>query len=349
MWNPFRRKRRQPNRVDDLVNAVWRAGLPQELENELQLLDQSSLSTAEQESWWHAFAMAAYEGGRYAEALQRLEDAHRRFPDHAMIRHLLGQQYIFAGRLDEGFGLFHTCSFPEVPAIRVLLQARYAYIWDRYDDARFSVRPLFDGYVKVKTLDDNAVHMRGLPFFSSSWAYLAAFSVLTGDFDELESVTSRVARKCRDYDFDFLRAELRACRDDEPACLLDAWESCLKEFRRYTFPFPTAHIQMHIAVIRARAATTLADVRRILSGPVLTEQDWPWLEDIRTLALAEAAHRLGDAAVEAESIDTFFERQLMLFEPDIALDFQMLRYQELLKPRLRAEWSQRLWRTPEQP
>jgi hypothetical protein len=70
----------------------------------------------------------------------------------------------------------------------------------------------------------------------------------------------------------------------------------------------------------------------ILSNVTLSEDDFPWLNDIRNLALAEVAHRLGDSAIEKEYIKTFLLRQSMLFEPDIALNFHLLRYQENLKP-----------------
>jgi hypothetical protein len=72
----------------------------------------------------------------------------------------------------------------------------------------------------------------------------------------------------------------------------------------------------------------------LLEVALLSKQDFPWLPDIRTLALAEVASRFGDAARENEHVEAFLARPPMLFEPDIALNFHLLRYQERLKPRV---------------
>lgn len=61
------------------------------------------------------------------------------------------------------------------------------------------------------------------------------------------------------------------------------------------------------------------------------------MADIRTLAKAEIAHRFSNPDIERKRVDEFMARQSMLFEPDIALNFHLLRYQELLKPRFEAK------------
>lgn len=70
----------------------------------------------------------------------------------------------------------------------------------------------------------------------------------------------------------------------------------------------------------------------------LDENDRPILEDVRTLALAEAAHRHGDVAGEREHVTRFVARQPLLLCPDVALNFHLLRYQERLKPAARCAW-----------
>ncbi len=281
------------------------------------------------------FGIAAFQGGHDAEALQRFQEAYERFPRSALIRFSLGQQYIRTHSVDKGFELFRTCQFPEVSRDCVLAQARYAYLWNRYDDGMSFIRPFFGAYKQVGILDDTFLYVRGLPFFGSWWAYLAAFAILTNGFDELESVTDYVVKNCHHYDFDYLQAELRACRDDKSEQLLEFAESRLKSMPKGNFP--TGYTRMLIAVIRARAITAIEDARALLHGVELTEQDFAWLGDVRTLALAEAACRLGDDATEAENVEVFLARQPMLFEPDIATNFHLLRYQERLKPRVAAQ------------
>lgn len=108
MWNPFHNKKRksgrppkpsgnQTNRVDELANTLQREGRISELEQELDKLDQSALSPAEQESWWHLYGIVAFQDKRDAEALKRFEQAYQKFPRSAQIRFSLGQQCIRAG------------------------------------------------------------------------------------------------------------------------------------------------------------------------------------------------------------------------------------------------------------
>ncbi len=343
MWNPFRESKTngeaeptQPpaNRVEELANALQQDGRIGELERELESLDFSTLSPAEQESWRCLYGIVAFQEGRDAEALQRFQEAYEQFPGSASVRFSLGQQYIRTREIEKGFELFRNCRFPEVSAEYALAEARYAYLWNRYADGLSFLRPLFEAYKQVKILDDHFLYVRGLPFFGRWWSHLAALSILSGELAELESVTRFVVQHCHDYDFDYLQTELRAYRDDRPELLLVALERRLES--NTAGAFPTGYLRMNIAVIHSRAAAAIEEAREVLNVVTLSGQDFPWLEDIRTLALAEAAHRFGDAEFEQQHVETFLARQPLLFEPDIALNFHLLRYQERLKPRVTA-------------
>jgi tetratricopeptide (TPR) repeat protein len=323
------------NRVDALADALHRAGRSDEVERVLERLDPSTLSPAELQSWWHAYGVAALQAGREDEALERFQEGYARFPGSAHIRFSLGQQYVRAHEVDRGFALFRTCAFPDVPSAYVLAQARYAYLWDRHADGMSFIRPFFATYRELGILDDHFLFVRGLPFFGRWWAYLAAFAILAGELGELESVTRFVVAHCRDYDFAYLQLELAAHRDDAPALLLEALDARLGTMS--AGDFPSGSVRMQIAIIRARTVATVDAARALLAGVTLSEGDASWLEDVRTLALAEAAQRLGDPVLERACVDAFLARQPMLFEPDIALGFHLLRYQERLKPRARAQ------------
>jgi hypothetical protein len=344
MWNLFGRKRksgpggqsraagRPSDRVQELANTLQREGRAQELEGELTKLDLQTLSAGELESWWHLYGITAFQDGREAEALARFQEGYEKFPASALIRFSLGQQYIRTGAVEEGFALFRAGKFPEIPREYALAQARYAYLWNRCDDGFLFLRPFFDAYEKLRILDDHFLYVRGLPFFGQWWSYLAAFSILAGDVQELEKVTTFVTKHCHDYDFEYLNTELQAHRDDRPDLLLGRLEARLRTTEAGSFP--TGYTRMNIAVIQARTAPTAEAARHVLSEVVLSPQDFPWLVDIRTLALAQVAGRFGDAALENGQVETFLARQPMLFEPDIALNFHLLRYQERLKPRV---------------
>jgi tetratricopeptide (TPR) repeat protein len=340
LWNPFKKKDRTAapevaNRVEDLADSLHQDGRAGELESELQKFDQGSLSDQEQRSWWHLYGITAFQRGDHVESLERFLEGYKRYPDSPQIRFSLGQQYERTGNLDEAFRLFSEGQFPELPRDFVLAQARYAYLWDRYEHGRKFLVPFFDAYKKLKILDDHFLYVRGVPFFGTAWSYLAAFSLLSGEWDELEAVTRYAEKHCRSYDFDEVKLELRAHREDRPELLIPSLEKGLR--LRADSKVPNGYFHMNIAVAQARLSTSASEAEAVINKVWLMENDLKWLEDIRTLAKAEIAHRFAQPEVEQERIAEFLQRQPMLFEPDIALSFHLLKYQEGLKPRYREQ------------
>lgn len=337
MWNPFNKKKTPDtppvDRVAQMANALPPESGPDEIERELQKLEQKSLSNLEQESWWHLYGIVAFLRRQDAEALNRFQQGHERFPHSSKIRFSLGQQYERAREIEKAFELFSSGAFPDLPRELVLAQVRYAYLWDRYDAGRDFVRPFFDAYKKPGNLDDHFVYMRGLPFFGTAWSCLAALSLLSGNWDELEDLTRYVARHCHDYNFEELQTELRAHRERQPELLVESLQKSLETVS--TSKLPQGHIRMNIAVAMARTSLSAIDAENTLNEVQLTAQDRPWLEDIRTLAKAEVAARFAQPDLERALVETFLKRQPMLFEPDIALSFHLLEYQERLKPHYR--------------
>jgi tetratricopeptide (TPR) repeat protein len=335
MWNPFKKKDTPDapavNRVEDLADSLHRGGRANELEGELEKLDRTGLTVAEQESWWHLYGITAFQRGQDAEALQRFQQGYEQFPNSSMIRFSLGQQHERLGAIDKAFEFFSKGRFPELPREFVIAQARYAYLWDRYEDGRSFIRPFFEAYKELRILDDHFLYVRGVPFFGTAWSYLGAFSLLSGEWDELEEVTRFVVKHCSDYDFEELQLELRAQREGKPQLLIAPMQKRIQAASQ----FPAGYFQMYVAVANARAADSANEAEAVLAEVVLAEKDLRWLEDIRTLAKAEIAHRFGHAEAEHAHVAAFLQRQPMLFEPDIAFNFHLLRYQEGLKPHYR--------------
>lgn len=326
---PTDQARAPVNRVEQLANELHRAGRARKLESELRRLAYPRLSLSEQESWWHLYGICAFQARNDQEAFRRFVEAYAKFPGSPSIRFSLGQQYIRTGQPDPGFELFRTCAFPRISREFTLTQARYAYLFGRYEDGFLFLRPFFDAYRQIRVLDDHFLYVRGLPFFGTFWAYLAAFSVMSRQFSELESVTQYVMQSCHDYDSEYLQAELKACRDESFGDLLRCRQGRLA---RLPANFPTGYLRVAIGVIQAREANSLEDAHRILSEIPLTPQDFRWLEDVRTLAIAAAAHRFENDALERTNREAFIQHQPMLLEPDHAVNFLLLGYQEQLKP-----------------
>lgn len=236
-------------RISDLANKLMQQGRAGDIERELEKFDPTELTAAEAEEWWHIYGLTAFEDGRDDAAFQRFLRGHEQLPESSMIRFALGQQYIRANEPDKGFALFRETLFPSIPQQHALVEARYAYLYSRYDDARAFIRPFFDAYTQLKILDDNFLYTRGMPFFGNYWKHLAAFSVLSGDWGELDEVTNYVAKHCTDYDFDRLRLERDAYHDDDAVRLLPTLRKRFEENNAIQ-GFPTGFTEMMIGAMR---------------------------------------------------------------------------------------------------
>jgi hypothetical protein len=322
------------NRIEALLERLETEQNFDRLEAELERLDRNDLSPAELQSWWQHYGIAAFRAGRDAEALARFEQAHALFPQAAMIRFCLGQQYERAGAIDKAFALFDRTHFPQVPAAYALTQARYAYLWDRYEAGRGYLRPIYRAYRELGSLDDTFLYMRGLPFFSEYWECLAAFSLLTDDWGEIEAVAREMATKDMDYDIADLRTELDVFRRDDLAA---AAADLDLQLARTPSHFPSGVARMRRAIVQSRLSTRREEAEAALAAVTLGKDDFPWLEDMRLLARAEIEARFGSAESERSAQQAFLARQPLLFEPNNALSFHLLRYQERLKPLYRGQ------------
>jgi tetratricopeptide (TPR) repeat protein len=330
----------QANRVEALANSLEREDRVGELEGELRKLDPGSLTATEKETWWHFYGITAFHDGREPEALDRFEEAHRRFPQSAPIRFSLGQQCIRTGKADRGFELFRSARFPSVSREYAFTEARYAYLFSRWQDGYFFLEPFYEIFRENPVLDDHYLLMRGLPFFGTWWDYTAVFAILSGRVAEMEPITAYFARVAREFGYGNLQAEWEAYRDDDPGQLITLRQEALEVTAGSGLPTSyTDHARISLATAQARTAATIDDARRLLDAVTVGGERLAWYQDVRNLALAEAAHCFGDAEEEQARTDAFLQRQPMLLQPDVALRFHLLRYQEHLKPRVLARWA----------
>jgi hypothetical protein len=184
-------------------------------------------------------------------------------------------------------------------------------------------------YFDLKILDTTFLHMRGLPFFQQAWAYLAAFAQLEGDFERVNVLTDKAAAECSDLDFDYLKAELRGFSSGDFTDLEEKLRSSIQESQENNWP--CGYQAMRLNIILAQEADDEKEANRLLDDVKLTDEDFPWLDDMRLLAKCERARQTGEQDLEADLRQQFFARQPMLFEPDNAINFNLLKYQEKLK------------------
>lgn len=332
-----RKKSEQPmvgeNRIDAVANRLQQEGKIDRLETELARFDPSTLKGAERESWYHLRGIVQFQQGNRPLAFELFQEGVRECPDSGFLLFSLGQEYEFRGERDKMLECFDRALFPKVPAQYALAQARYAYLWGRTDKGWSYVEPLIPVYFKLKILDTTFLHIRGLPFFEQTWAYLAAFSQLDGNFGKLNDLTRRAEAECHDLDFDYLKAELAGFQSGDFAFLKEKLRSSIQASKSGNFPF--GYQAMRLNVLLAQEASDSQEAARFLDSVALAENDFPWLDDIRLLAKCEQAHKVGNSAQETALQAQFLARQPFLFEPDNAINFNLLRYQENLKDRFR--------------
>lgn len=317
------------NRISALADRLEQEGRIGDLEQELHKFDPTHLDGAERESWHHLHGSVPFRQGNRPLAFERFLEGVRDCPDSGCLQFGLGQEYEFRGEPERMFDCFDKALFPGVPASYALAQARYAYLWDRTDKGWSYLEPLLDLYFDLKILDSTFLFMRGIPFFQQTWDYLAAFSQLKGNFERLRQITARVESDCQDIDVTYLRAELAGAEVGDFAAVKERLCSSIQNSREHGFDHGYQDLRLH--VLLAQEARDEQEAVRLLDSVELTPDDFPWLADIRVLAKCEQARKAGAASREADLIEEFLSRQPLLFEPDHAVNFNLLRYQENLK------------------
>ena len=318
------------NRVDDLANRLYQEGRASDLEVELPKLRDKRLGNDELESWHHTWGVGAFQRGDHHTALARFEEGLREFPASGLIRFSVGQEHMLLGNGDRGFREFDQCLFPSVPREHALAAARYAYLWNQLDRGWCYVEAFLPFYYKLGIADSHFVYVRGLPFFEQTWAYLAAFAVLGKRLTSLSSVTLEAEKRLIEFDFAELKLQLQSY---DTADVRPWLESVIRRTREAKAAgWPSGYLAMQAAVLAASVELDLARARRGIEEVRLTDKDFAWLADVRLISLCELAARAGDLESEERLKSDFLKRQPLLFEPDHAVNFHLLPYQEKLKP-----------------
>jgi hypothetical protein len=327
MFNWFRKKEPEGDRVNDLANRLMKEGRTSELERELELLDRSTLNQREIETWHHLYGVAAFSRADRDLARKRFVEAHERFPKSALITFSLGQEYEYAGRPAAMFEMFDLAQFPSVFAKYALAESRYAYLWGDIDRAIQYLNPVLKAHYSLGIADDTFLYIRGMPFFSETWAYLAAFHEILGHFDAINKLTQTAIARLRDFNFAPLQAFIRAIQAND--------------FSSYAAQAAaaTGYERVRAAVITAKSASSFAEAGRVLDDVMLAANDFPWLSDMLLLSRCEAAHR-HEPSLERALVDSFLARQPLLFEPDHVFNFRLVAYQEHLKTIFRSRRQQ---------
>jgi hypothetical protein len=323
----------ETNRIDELANDLSRKGKIDQLEKQLLKYKPNKLNAKEKESWYHLYGIIPFRNGNRQLAFERFIAGTAACPDSSYLQFSLGQEHEFRKNKQEMIECFDKTSFPNIPSSYILAEARYCYLWDLLDEGIKYVNQLIPYYLQLKILDTNFLYMRGMPFFQQTWQYLVAFSKLKGDYTLTDGIFYEVKSNCSDIDFDYLDM-LYICEKKQDYEIIG---KSLKErlLKDHGNNFPNGYQRMQLAILESRKLPSYDEAISQLSNVSLFENDFPWLEDIRTLAMCEIANRFNKENEETSYQMKLMNKQALLFEPDNALNFFLLDYQEKLKIKYR--------------
>jgi len=317
-----------PNRIEELANRLHQERRGNEIESSLQRFDYASLTEQEKESWHHLMGIEAMRRGEKEVAFARFQEALQLFPKSQMIRFSLAQEQLNRGAIEEGFRNFDLCTFPGIPATWALAIARYAYLWDFPERGMNCVRPIFQAYLKLGIADDHFLYVRGLPFFGQTWNYLACFGWMNDNFSEVMEITKQAIAKLTDYDFERQSSLLNCFVNSDCAQFAENLRRSIEECSKHKVP--TGFQSMQLAGLAVEFEQDFSVAERSVISVQSKPNDFPWLEDVRTILLAKLNHKHGRSE-EEDYKQKFLQKQKLLFEPDHAVSFFLLNYQELLK------------------
>jgi len=316
------------NRVEELANRLHREKRGSEIESSLQGFDYEGLTGREKESWHHLMGIEAMRRGDADLALKRFREATELFPESQMIRFSLAQEQLNRGNVEQAFRNFELCSFPKIPATWALAKARYAYLWNFPERGMNCIRPIFKAYFDLGIADDHFLYVRGLPFFGQTWNYLVCFAWMKRDYSEAQQITNDAAAKLADYDFERQKAFLNCFSKSDFTPFAENLRRSIQEWSKQNMP--TGFQSMQLAGVTAELESDFPTAEQSIAAVQLRANDFPWLEDVRTILLAKLNHRHGRPDEEKYKRQ-FLLKQKLLFEPDHAVSFFLLEYQELLK------------------
>ncbi len=309
------------------------------MEDYLCSLKDQKLTEAAAEARDYYYGIAAFQSGKRSDALDRLTAAADTHPDSARIRFSLAQEILFTGDDTRAFEMFDTTLFPQVSSVHTMAACRYAYLWDRPEHGLRYMDPLFDAYLKLSSADDHFLYMRGLPFLGVTLGTAVAFHWCMGQLDAASGLLARFKGKLSDYDFADDELSIDALKSGDPQRLIEHLEARLADDQHPDSP--DGYFTMRIAVLRSGMADDADKAQQTIAGVVLGPEDFPWLEHVRLLTKCKLASQAGDRVREDSLLSIFFGSQPLLFEPEHAVTYDLLSYQETLKPRARELARQR--------
>lgn len=304
-----------------------------ELEVYLESLVSKKLTANAREACDYYYGIAAYQAGKRKEARERFKHAVDQHPQSGRIKFSYAQELLLSGDEHTAFEVFDVVTFPQVSSQHMLAACRYAYLWDRPEQGLHYLDGIFEAYNKLGITDDHFLYMRGLPFLGVTIGTAIACSWCLGQLDAASDMLAKLKIRLSDYDFTDDELTLDALKYGDASKLIHHLEQCLSSDKR--FKAPDGHTRMRLAALKSSDEPDIDEAKRIIEEVAIGPTDFPWLDHVRILLKCQLASRVGNSVTENSLLSVFMSSQPLLFEPNHAVTYSLLPYQETLKPRAR--------------
>ena len=260
------------------------------------------------------------------ERFCRLDEDPRLCADSARLRIALADLYERAGNDARVFELLDEMPHPEQSGRITMRAAHYAWFCGDTDRALRYIQPIIDAYYDLETADETFLFVRGLPFVTDTLYFAVAMHALRDDLPAARALLSQAQQRIADLDLSDMMLFLDCKQRQDFRPLLEAREKEMK------LEFTGGIVPTQVAILEAQLMDDPNAAVASLGRIVLPPHYHPWLNDVLLLAVCHLAGRSGDIAQEQKLQRDFLARQPLLLQPNHALLFNLLEYQEALKP-----------------
>jgi hypothetical protein len=147
-------------------------------------------------------------------------------------------------------------------------------------------------------------------------------------FQNVKPFTNESAANLTDPDLVGHKLLLKCFRNAEFVPFAEKLRGSIQENLKQNWPI--GFLNMQLAGLIVDLERDFSTAEKSISTIQLKPNDFPWLEDVRTILLAKLNHKHRRSDEEKYKLQ-FLQKQNLLFEPDHAVSFFLLEYQELLK------------------
>jgi tetratricopeptide (TPR) repeat protein len=295
---------------------------------DLDNLQPDNLSAEDKENWYFYRGVCEMKLGNRDKAFEIFEIGLKKCPHSQNILFSLGQEYANRSDKENAIRCFSQVKYSHQTSTFFYRIIQYLYLWGNYTDGIKMTQPILEAIFELGIIDDTFLHIRELPFFKHIYPVKIVFSYLSeGKVDRNEFQKFR--SKFRDDDFDQFENLITALVDKNYQPIIESakriHESGRKNKIRSTFQ------ELQIAFFENKTENNLEHGLRRIEAIKIDGNNYPWLNDAKTLGKAELYARLGHHQSEQETLDKYFENQILMFDPYISLDFGFVDYQEKIK------------------